>query len=272
MEQNRITSRLESPRHRTISGFLKCSAILFLMVLAIAACDKKKVKDSTLRLPPGTKPETVMEKGEKYFRKHQYKEAAEQFLAVRNNFPSSDWASQAHLRAAETYYAWKQYDDAANTFADFRKLHPLHPKADFSYFKQGESLFKEAPKAIDRDQTACRQVVSVLGGFLAKYSDSEYRGPAQDIFNTCRQRLAGQEFFIGRFYYRRGKYKAAAVRLKGLLDRYGGAGYDDKGRYYLGLSLLKLDDKQSAHTIFNELIEKFPSSRYSGKAKEKLRS
>lgn len=244
-----------------------------MVVAAVfAGCDKKKVKDTGLRLPPGTKPEAVMEKGEKFFKKHQYKEAAEQFLAVRNNFPTSDWASQAHLRAAETYFAWKQYDDAANSFAEFRKLHPLHPKADFSYFKQGESLFKEAPKAIDRDQTSCRQVVGVLGGFLSKYPESEYHAAAEEIFKTCQNRLAGQEFFIGRYYYRREKYKAAALRLKGAIEVYPGTTYDDKARYYLGLSLLKLDDKQSANTILNELIEKFPASRYSGKAKKKLSS
>ena len=116
-----MQSLLTNPQRKAIKLFLRFIVVVLIVGTAFVGCDKKKVKDSGLRLPPGTKPETVMEKGEKFFKKRQYKEAAEQFLAVRNNFPTSDWASQAHLRAAETYFAWKQYDDAANTLADFRK-------------------------------------------------------------------------------------------------------------------------------------------------------
>jgi outer membrane protein assembly factor BamD len=254
----------------------KLYAFLFLF-LGVAltfslGCDRfKKKKISHLVVAPGQTPEEVFKKGEKFLKKKRYEDAIEHFEAVKNNFPLSPLAAEAELQAAEAYFNWKQYDQSAETYNLFQRLHPLHAKTDYAMMRQGEALYKDSPKTIDRDLTSCRQSVTVLNNFFRRYPLSQYTDKAREIVWECRRRIAGQEYYVGRFYYRTRKMQASIGRLEGVLRDHSGFGYDEKAAWYLGLAYYREKEFNESKRVFEQLINHFPQSPYREKAQKRMK-
>lgn len=242
-------------------------AWFLILALLVSACDKNKKKDlKQINILPGETAEQVYEKAEKKLKRKQYEDAINHYEAVRNYFPQSPQAVEADLKVGDAYLAWKQYDQAAEAFARFRRLHPQHASADYALLKQGESYYKDAPKTIDRDLRSCESAVVIFEDFFRRYPDSSYNNEAHRMAYDCRRKLAGHEYYVGRFYFRTDHYKAAASRLEGLLRDHAGFGYDEQAAWYLGRAYTKLKAYEDADRVLKNLVEHFPDGSYHDRA------
>ncbi len=84
---------------------------------------------------------------------------------------------------------------------------------------------------------------------------------------TCNRYLAGYEFYVGNFYFKKGSYQAAAERFDGLLREYPDSKKESEALFYLGLSYKNIGDKEKAIFTLTSLIDKFPATRLSAEAK-----
>jgi outer membrane protein assembly factor BamD len=64
-----------------------------------------------------------------YLKLGDYEPARTYFWAVRDDFPSTDWAVQAIYYTGEALYGQKKYDQALETFQSFTTGFPSHPLA-----------------------------------------------------------------------------------------------------------------------------------------------
>jgi len=122
-------------------------------------------------------------------------------------------------------------------------------------------------KTIDLDLEALRQALETFQEALARYPDNPpYTAKIIQRINDCKRRFAKREFYVGFYYYKRGKFHSAIDRFEYILGAYPGF-IDDKVFYYLGLSYLNRGDVDAGHQAMLTLTKAFPESSFTAQAR-----
>ncbi len=230
--------------------------LFFALVLLclLAACAKPTV-------PPPRLADYYLEQGEDFFERGLYDDAIASWEKVRESYYSPELNAIAELKIAEAYYMAERYEEAAAAYEDFLKQHPDHEKTSRANYELGMSYYNQR-LSLDRDQTATRNALSTFEAFLRKFPDDRKTEGVKALVDRCRDQLAAQELYVGRFYFRSDQPKAAINRLEGLFKRYPNYYERDEAYYYLGRAYLKTGEREQAAQAFNQLYQEFPASEY----------
>lgn len=234
--------------------------IPYLILLYFVACAKEGVKIGR------ENPEVEIEKCVALSKKKHYEEAVECLEIFKSRFPQTTEGQEASLRIADTYFVQHQYLLAAETYLSFVELHPLHPRSDYALYRAGLSYFKEAPKAIDRDQEYLLKAKETLQRALRVSYQSTYEELIAKTIQVIDERLAERVFYVGRFYFRTGEYLSAIPRFEDLLEKYPKAEVAPRTLYYLVRSHLELDREEEARLALQKMVEDFPENDWTKKA------
>jgi lipopolysaccharide export system protein LptA len=79
--------------------------------------------------------------------------------------------------------------------------------------------------------------------------------------------MIDHEFYIGNYYYKKGKFEAAASRFERLLEQFPKGPEEDKTLYFLGKSYLELDQWQKAELAFMKIVTEYPKGPHYKEAK-----
>ena len=199
----------------------------------------------------------------------RFDESEKGLKSIVEDYPLSQYATDAQLMMGDVSYAMENYEDAAAYYTSFVALHPSNPKAPYAQFQKGMSHFKDV-LTLDRDQTATRKALFAFDDLLSAYPDSPYSPKAKELVSFLKNRLAEREFYIANFYYKKKNYKGALGRLRDILTQYPEAGISDKALFYIGESYLKLGENDLAQETFSALIANYPGSPFALEAKGKL--
>jgi outer membrane protein assembly factor BamD len=205
--------------------------------------------------------------------------AAKYFGFIKTRFPYSKYAVLAELRLADAEFGAEQYLEAIDSYRLFIKFHPTHEMVANGYasFKIGEGYYKQLsgdfwmfPPSFEKDQSSTEDAVNELKSFLDKYPDSPYRDKAKEIVAQVGKRLADHEWYVARYYWDRGKPMGTVIRLRRLLERYRGVGYDEDALWLLGRAYVANRMPDRARGVWTELVTKYPKSSHAGDAKAAL--
>ncbi|MBC7976169.1 MAG: outer membrane protein assembly factor BamD, partial [Myxococcales bacterium] len=183
------------------------------------------------------------EKGLKELENEDWLTAAKYFGFIKTRFPYSKYAVLAELRLADAQFGAESYIEAIDAYRLFIKFHPTHEMVANGYvsFRIGEGYFRQLsgdfwlfPPSSEKDQSSTEDAVSELKSFLDKYPDSPYRDRAKEIVSKVGKRLADHEWYVARYYWDRGKPMGTVIRLRRLLERYRGVGFDEEALWLLG--------------------------------------
>ena len=207
--------------------------------------------------------------------------AAKYFGFIKSRFPYSKYAVLAELRLADAEFGAEQYLEAIDSYRLFIKFHPTHRDVANGYaqFKIGEAYYKQLPDdfwlfppSYEKDQSSTEDAQNELKSFLDKYPDSPYRDRAKEILKSVGKRLADHEWYVAKYYWDRGKPMGTVLRLRRLLERYRGVGYDVEALWLLGRAYQAVDMPDRARLTWQELVTKFPTSNRASQAREALAS
>ena len=199
----------------------------------------------------------------------KYEKAVECLEIFKSRFPETAAGQEAELRIADNYFNKKDYLIAADTYQTFIRFHPSHPRLDYAQYRTGLSYLQSLPKAIDRDQQYLGEAISRLEYTIRNFPESTYLEPAQKTLTEAKNRRDRRTFYIGRFYYRTGEYKAAIGRFKEIIENNGENGLNAKAFCYTVLAYLKLNDKAGAGPYLSQLVARYPESKWRKKAEKK---
>ena len=234
-------------------------AVLLLIVLLFGAscASHEKIPDN---------PKTLFQKAEKAYQKKSYSRANQLFQSLQNEFPDSDYAKLALLRTADIAYCQKDLEDAARAYNDFINFNEDHDKAPYALYQVGMTYYVTL-KTLDLDLEALRQALEVFQEALARYPyNPPYTAKIIQRINDCKRRFAKREFYIGFYYYKRGKFHSAIGRFEYLLKTYPGF-IDDKALYYMGVAHLNRGDVEEGHKALLTLTKAFPASPFTEQAR-----
>jgi outer membrane protein assembly factor BamD len=219
------------------------------------------------------------EKGVDMLEKRDWIAASKYFSFIKSRFPYSKYAVLSELRLADAQLGAEQYLEAIDSYRLFIKFHPTHKevangyasfKIGYAYFKQLPDDFWMFPPSYEKDQSSTEDAQNELKSFLDKYPDSPYRKDARDILIKVGKRLADHEWYVAKYYWDRGKPMGTVLRLRRLLERYRGVGYDVPALWLLGRAYVAVDMPDRAKLTWGELIAKYPQTSEAGQAREAL--
>jgi outer membrane protein assembly factor BamD len=139
-----------------------------------------------------------------------------------------------------------------------------------AYYKQLPGDFWMFPPSFEKDQSATEDAVNELKAFLDKYPDSPYKAKAKEILVKVGRRLADHEWYVAQYYWDRGKPMGTVLRLRRLLERYKGVGYDEEALWLLGRAYVAVAMPDRAKGVWGELVAKYPKSTFAGDARAAL--
>jgi len=242
-----------------IYALLLLSSLLMLSMTGCSGTGKKKVISVS----------ELFNKASAYYESKKYLRARETFQEVKDNYPLSKYSTLAKLRIADSYYHEGKYNEAILVYEDFKKLHPTNPIIPYVIFQVGMACFEQI-LSVDRDQTFTHSAAKQFEHLISRYPSSTYAASAQEKLETCGEKLAQHEFYVGRFYFRSKKYKVALYRFNVLLKDFPLSSLKDKTYLYIGKSHLRLEEKEKAKDAFTYLLQNYPQSEYSSDAQALL--
>lgn len=196
----------------------------------------------------------------------QYQEAALFLQDYGTKYPYSKYTIQAELLRIFAAYKSKQYVLSETLSKEFIDRHPRHPNIDYAKYMLGMSLYRESLPA-GNDQTQTMKAIEAFKRLLKEHPESNYARDGERHLQLLYNRLAGHELHVGKYYFDKGRYVAAANRFQVILNKYQTTPAIEEGLYYLAASFAKLGIKDSARQTVMLLQHNYPNSEWTRKAK-----
>jgi outer membrane protein assembly factor BamD len=197
----------------------KVSQVLLILTLAALLGGCSTVKGWFKSKQQDKPPDVMAREGIKQLKKKDYDDAIETFSRVRDRYPYSEQAMLAQIKVADAYFYKKKYDEALQAYKEFEKLHPTNRAVPYAIYRQGLCYYRQR-STIDRDQTYTFKALQEFRRLKQKYPKSDYMLKADKYMARCRSDLAEHEFYVGEFYFRTKKYKAALDRFQVVASEY----------------------------------------------------
>jgi len=223
-----------------------------LAILALAAlcgcAEKQEVFD----------PATVFKAAEEQMVKGAYEKARTGYQEIQTKAPERSYDPALMLRVADTYFGDEKYEEARVEYLAFLNYHPVNKDAAYAQYQVAQCSYIQLT-TIDRDPEPVHAAIREFTALLSKYPKSSYEEQARHAITICKDRLAEYELYVGRFYFKKGSYAAAANRLTKLAHDYPGSASEKDAIHYAGLSYMELGKRDEAIREFETLLGKYPS-------------
>jgi outer membrane protein assembly factor BamD len=200
---------------------------LCIILLTTTGCHTHRAKDLTK-----SSPEILYKKARQSLNNYDFQAAIKTYEQLTARYPFTDQARQARLDLIYAYYRAGEGESATDAAETFIRENPTHPRVDYAWYIKGLVDFERTPNALEhlfhvdlsqRPPSTARKAFSSFRTVVEQYPKSEYAHDSLQRMIYLRNRLAGYEVHVARYYLKRGAYVAAAQRAKGCIEQYDGA-------------------------------------------------
>lgn len=193
------------------------------------------------------------------------REAAALFDEVERQHPYSPWARRAQLMSAFSYYVARDYAKAIQAAQRFLSIHPGNKDAPYAFYLIAICYYEQISD-VTRDQKITQQAKQALIDITRRYPDTPYASDARLKIDLVNDHLAGKEMTIGRTYQRSGKWLAATLRFRTVVEDYQTTSHTPEALYRLVESYLALGIPEEAQKAAAVLGDNYPGSSWYKKA------
>jgi outer membrane protein assembly factor BamD len=195
------------------------------------------------------------------------RQAAALFDEVERQHPYSPWARRAQLMSAFSYYVARDYNKAIQSAQRFLSIHPGNRDAPYAYYLVALCYYEQISD-VTRDQKITLQAKQALTEVVRRYPGTRYASDATLKLDLVNDHLAGKEMTVGRLYERTGKWVAATLRFRNVVDNYQTTSHAPEALYRLVESYLSLGVPEEAEKAAAVLGANYPGSEWYKKAYE----
>jgi outer membrane protein assembly factor BamD len=172
------------------------------------------------------------------------------------------------IKRAESFFEKEDYAEAIIEYQHFLDLHKIHALAPYAQFRLGESHHMMI-KTFDRDASPVSMALASYNKLLAEFPGSQWEADAKEKIKSCHRFMAQNALFIGKFYYRREAYLAAAHRFEAIVKDYPDLEeIVQESLYYLALSYSELALGDWAKDSLTALNERYPDNKFQADSKK----
>ncbi|MGD8256564.1 MAG: outer membrane protein assembly factor BamD [Desulfobacterales bacterium] len=218
-------------------------ACILLMLLGSGCSALKKTWNAIMGEDETAPAQQLAWDGMDAYEDGDYKDAIEYFQKLKDFYPFSKYAILAELKIADSHYHLEQYEEAIFAYSEFEKLHPRNEAIPYVIYQIGLCYFVQID-TIDRDQTPAAMALSTFQRLNKQFPDNQYARSGAEHLTRCYKSLAGNEYYIGEFYYKSKHYKAALNRFMAVLSIYPDVGYHQKALQYIAKCEASLTEEE----------------------------
>ena len=193
--------------------------------------------------------------------------AAALFDEVERQHPYSPWARRAQLMSAFSYYVARDYTKSISSAQRFLSIHPGNRDAPYAYYLVALCYYEQISD-VTRDQKVTVQAKTALTEVARRYPNTRYASDARLKLDLVNDHLAGKEMTIGRLYQRSGRWLAASLRFRNVVDDYQTTSHTPEALYRLVESYLSLGIPEDAQKAAAVLGNNYPGSEWYARAFE----
>jgi len=209
--------------------------------------------------------ETLYQAAKERLDRGDIKVAAALFDEVERQHPYSPWARRAQLMSAFAYYVGRNYNQAIESSRRFLSIHPGNKDAPYAYYLIAISYYEQISD-VKRDQAITEQAMSALNEINRRFPRTQYAADARLKLDLVRDHLAGKEMEIGRFYERSGKWLAAQLRFRNVVETYDTTSHVPEALFRLTETNLSLGLPEEAKKYAAVLGTNYPGSKWYDRA------
>lgn len=191
--------------------------------------------------------------------------AAALFDEVERQHPYSPWARRAQLMSAFSYYVAKDYTKSIQSAQRFLSIHPGNRDAPYAYYLIALCYYEQISD-VDRDQKITGQALTALTEVVRRYPNTRYAADARIKIDLVNDHLAGKEMQIARYYERSGRWLAASLRFRNVVENYQTTSHAPEALYRLVETSLTLGMQEEALKYAAVLGNNYPGSEWYDKA------
>ena len=191
--------------------------------------------------------------------------AAALFDEVERQHPYSPWARRAQLMSAFSYYVAKDYTKSTQAAQRFLEIHPGNRDAPYAYYLIALNYYEQISD-VTRDQKNTKLAMDALTEVTRRYPTSRYASDAKIKLDLVNDHLAGKEMTIGRAYERQGKWLAAQLRFRNVIEQYQTTSHAPEALFRMVETNLVLGIPEEAQKSAAVLGANYPGNEWYSKA------
>ena len=187
-------------------------------------------------------------------------DAARFFGEVERLYPYSEWAKRALIMQAWSHHRNRDYESsraAAQRYIDF---YPADDDAAYAKYLLALGYYDQIDD-VGRDQGLTFQALQGMRRVIEEHPESEFARSAILKFDLAFDHLGGKEMEIGRYYLKRGNYRAAINRFRVVVENFQTTTHTPEALYRLieaNLALGQTEEAQTAGAILGYNFQATP--------------
>jgi len=165
------------------------------------------------------------------------------------------------MKRAESYFEKGSYPEAIVEYKHFLDLHRSHVLAPYAQYKIGLTHFKRF-KTIDRDPEPIEESLVAFETLISEFPNSRYEEEARQKIIACHEYLAAHHLLVGKFYFNKDSYLAAAYRYEKVIDAYPEIEAAADAKYQLAMTYHNLGAQEWAADWLVDFVQHHPENKY----------
>jgi outer membrane protein assembly factor BamD len=165
------------------------------------------------------------------------------------------------MKRAEAFFDKESYAEAIVEYKHFLDLHRNHILAPYAQYKIGVSHFKQY-RTVDRDPEPLNQSIQAFEKLRQEFPASRYETEARQTILICKEQLAQRHLMVGKFYFRRGSYLAAAHRFEKVTKEYPELESAGDAMFHLAKTYQELGIEEWSQEWLIALVNEHPNNPY----------
>lgn len=247
-----------------------------ILILTVFAAMLASSCSSYQKLIKSTDNELKFTKAIEYYENGKYLKTQQLLDQVQPFFRGTDKAEKIAYYTAYTYFKQQDYILGGYYFKTFATNFSSSTLAEEASFMSAYCNYLESPRS-SLDQTTSKEAIAALEVFKSQFPGSKRIDECNKYIAELHSKLEDKDINIAMMYYRMADYKAAIVAFKNVLKDYP----DSESKEVILFSMLQTkydyasnsiqekrqDRFQDARATYDELIESFPTGKYTDQAK-----
>jgi len=158
-----------------------------------------------------------------------YEKAIELYESLESRYPFGQYAQQAQIDLAFTYYKNDEPESAIATANRFIRIHPRHKEVDYLYYLKGLINFNRGIGFLERylptdksqrDPGAAVESLDDFATLIRRFPNSQYAADAKQRMVALRSNLALHNLNVANYYMKRKAYIAVINRATYIVEKY----------------------------------------------------